>query len=299
MYIIIINTHSGRHGNLRRYQKIKASCTFEDIPFYMNRPDTSFWNQIRESAEKMAHLIKGIIVIGGDGSMHHTLNHLKDLNLPFGLIPSGSGNDFARAMHIPRSPVKAMDKILCSTQTQNLDLIKIQDKSILSILSAGLDADTALRVEDSNIKKLLNRLFIGKFIYLVTVFQIIRSFKPFDLTITADGYDEMRFQKVWLMAIGNTAYYGGGVPICPDASPSDGQLDIVIVHDVSLTKLLIALPSVFFRKHTFFPFVQSFRSGNLQVHSSQTIRWQGDGEAVEASLSATISCQPESVHFMI
>ncbi|ADH99577.1 diacylglycerol/lipid kinase family protein [Salisediminibacterium selenitireducens] len=299
MYIVIINTHSGRHGNLRKYEEIKASLVFDDIPFYMDSQNESFWETIRETCHEMDHLIKGIVVIGGDGSLHHCINQLNNLQLPFGLIPSGSGNDFAKAMSIPSAPVKAMERILCNKQSCSLDLIKTKDHSILSILSAGLDAESALRVEDSNIKKTLNSFFIGKFIYIVTVFQIIRSFSPFTLTLTFKEGEERHFHNVWLIAVGNTAYYGGGVPMCPKAKPSDGQLDIVVVHDVSLIKLLFCLPSVFVKKHISLPFVSSLRSECVHVETNKKVNWQGDGEAVEASASMTISCKPKSVKFMV
>lgn len=299
MYITIINTHSGRHGNLRKYREIKAALVFDDIPFYMNRQNASFWETIRETCHEMVHLIKGIVVIGGDGTLHHCINQLNDLQLPFGLIPSGSANDFAKAMKIPTSPVKAMKRILSSKQSQSLDLIKLKDQSILSILSAGLDAESALRVEDSNIKQTLNNLFIGKFIYIVTVFQIIRSFSPFTLSLSFNEGEKQFFQNVWLIAVGNTSYYGGGVPMCPNALPADGKLDIVIVHNVSLIKLLICIPSVFVKKHLSLPFVNTFRSECVYVETNKQINWQGDGERVNASKSIKISCIPECVRFMV
>lgn len=298
MYILLINTRSGRRKNIRIYDKLKSTFDFEDIPFYMNSSDPDLWEQIKGTCAQYDQRIKGIIIIGGDGTIHTVINHLKELHIPFGLIPSGSGNDFARGLKIPNKPFAAMNIIL-NQNPQYLDLIQTGDEYTVSIASLGIDATTAIRAGESSIKQWLNRMYLGKFIYLLTFFQEVRTFSPLNVSLEDESGIIREYSNVWLAAFGNTSYYGGGIPICPEAVPNDGRLDVVIVHHVTLKKLMLFLPSVFIKTHTKISFVDSFRCNQLFIQSNQKAEWQGDGEALVSGESKFIRLIQKDISFFL
>ncbi|AOM82863.1 diacylglycerol/lipid kinase family protein [Salisediminibacterium beveridgei] len=296
MYIMIINTRSGRRKNIRIYERLKASCNFEDIPFYMDDSLAILWAQIKETCTHYHGQIKGIIVIGGDGTIHSVINEFIDLTIPFGLIPTGSGNDLARGLNISSKPVEAMKTIL-NNDAKSIDLIKTGDQFTATIVSVGIDASTAIRTGESGIKQWLNRMFLGKFIYIITFFQEVRSFKPFNLKIVDHMGTIREYKNVWLTAFGNTSYYGGGIPICPSAKPDDGQMNVVVVHGITLKKLIIAVPSVFIKAHTSISFVDTFNSDQLTAEPDRNVEWQGDGEALKHGSAQTVQIIGKKILF--
>lgn len=296
MYIIVINTRSGRRENIRVYEKLKASCNFEDIPFYMDYSSVKFWDQIKETCAHYHEQIKGIIIVGGDGTVHTVINQLIDFHIPFGLVPTGSANDLARGLKISKKPVGAMKTIL-NNHAKTIDLIQTGDEYTITIASVGIDAATAIRTGKSGVKHWLNRLYLGKFIYIMTFFQEVVSFQPFKMKITDQNGTIKEYKNVWLTAFGNTTYYGGGIPMCPAAKPNDGKFTVVVVHGISLKKLMIAVPSVFIKAHTSVSFVDSFSSDHLTVESERMIEWQGDGEALKHGKSNTVKISRKKILF--
>ncbi|MCD8500899.1 MAG: hypothetical protein LRY71_03490 [Bacillaceae bacterium] len=92
---------------------------------------------------------------------------------------------------------------------------------------------------------MLNHVHLGRFAYILGLFKTILNYKPVNLVITTNT-SKMSFEKVWLMAAGNMAYYGGGLKICPRADETSGKLDICIVHSLTKLQLLTLFPLAFF-----------------------------------------------------
>ena len=105
------------------------------------------------------------------------------------------------------------------------------------------------------------------------------SFDPLPYRLVIDG--EVRELDAMLLAVGNSSYYGGGMKICPDADPSDGLLDLTIVHSASRAKLLRLLPQTFSGRFVRDPCVERLRARTVRVERPDLVGY-GDGEPLAA-----------------
>ncbi|WP_280768158.1 diacylglycerol/lipid kinase family protein [Salipaludibacillus daqingensis] len=294
MYIIIVNSHSGRLTFREVSKQLSMNSDISFVPYFTgDYQEEELWTHAIRFIKENIPTIQGIIIVGGDGTFHQAINHLHNFEIPLGLIPTGSANDFAKALKIPSNEKKALSRIRAGNP-KTYDLFKVNDEWVHSLAGMGVDAETAIKSISSPLKKWLNRAFLGRLTYLLTFFTVIKDYKPFQMKLTFQDGESLTYERVWLLAIGNTAYYGGGIPICPKADPQDGKLEITIVHSLSLITLLFVLPTVFFRLHTMLPYVETMQAKALSVKTSQPVLVQADGEKAGYT-PQTITIKPKSI----
>jgi len=180
-----------------------------------------------------------ILVAGGDGSLHAVIDSLHSgdgLTGPIGLIPLGTGNDFARGLGLPLDPAEAA-AVVVAGQTRQLDLLIDHDGGIVvNAVHAGVGADAGR--EATSLKPVL-----GKIGYAVGAVLAEVKTQGHRLRVEADGevLADGR-HHVLQVGIGNGAFIGGGTPLAPDADPGDGKVDVVVSFAVSrLNRLLYAV----------------------------------------------------------
>ena len=168
-----------------------------------------------------------IIVVGGDGTLHEVVNGFSNFeNVNLGLIPCGTGNDFANALNIPLNPEKALDIIL-NNQPKFVDFMQMPTVRGINIIGTGIDVDVLKRYESLKKK--------NKFNYTSCLIKTLFNFEYTDFTANLDGQSEKYHS--FIACIANGSVYGGGIPICPIANPTDNKLDFLAVS--SMTKLKI------------------------------------------------------------
>ena len=180
-----------------------------------------------------AELIKSgatdIIVVGGDGTLHEVLNGFSDFDrVNLGLIPCGTGNDFAAAAGIPEDPEKALDVILTSTP-QFTDFMQMPTVRGMNIIGMGIDVDVLRAYEKARRKT--------KLTYTLCLIKSLFKFDYIDFDAeTSDGKKE-NYRSI-IAAVANGHRYGGGIEICPPAKPFDGKLDFVAMKEMKKLKLI-------------------------------------------------------------
>lgn len=296
MFIVIINSYSGQRKYKHILKQIEQQFTTNFVPYYTHQyQGQNMWIEIKNKINSYNDEIKGILVIGGDGTLHHTVQQLYETNVPFGLIPSGSGNDFGRALNIKNNVKKAIKRIK-RNQPLEYDLIQVNNHTVLSIVGIGLDAVTAALCQHSKFKKLLNYFFLGRLTYLLFFIKAAITYKPVQIEVAEESGQIHAFKDVWLIAGGNTNFYGGGIPICPQANPQDGEVDLVIVQGLSLKRLFTVLPSVFFKKHLSLPYIKTLKGPFFSITSITKIPVQGDGEEL-CNTPITINVKNKAIRF--
>ncbi|MCE7792104.1 diacylglycerol kinase family lipid kinase [Salipaludibacillus sp. CUR1] len=296
MFLLIVNSSSGQSVFKDFAQKLTIKLDTSFVPYFTHDyQEDDLWVQVKSFIKEKKSGLSGIVVVGGDGTLHRAINELFQYNLPFGLVPAGSGNDFAKALNIPLQHEKAFTRILTRTP-DSYDLIKVNNHLVLSVAGVGIDAETAARTRNSSLKKWLNRIGLGKLSYLITFIAILGSFTPYSLELTQKDGQKHIFTKVWLTAVGNTPFYGGGIPVCPQADPQDGLMDVTVVHRLSWFKLLLVLPAVFFKFHTKLPYVTCHKTKQMTVTTKAPVLTQGDGELI-GHTPLEISILPRSIRF--
>lgn len=187
-----------------------------------------------------------LVAVGGDGLVHQALQGVVGTGVPLGIIPSGTGNDIARELGAARTASPAAAEAVLAGRTRAVDAVRLSrpgapDVHYLSVLACGFDARVNERVNGFSFS-------VGRAGYLLGLAAELRSFTPLGFTVDVDG------RRVggpgMLVAVGNTACYGGGMRICPGAVADDGLLEVVFVREVPLGRFLRVFPRVFAGTHT-------------------------------------------------
>jgi diacylglycerol kinase (ATP) len=236
--------------------------------------------QIRDNIESDASP-ESVLIFGGDGTVHRHLPQLYQRQIPALVVPSGSGNDFAKAMGIfgAKDALQAWNHYCASGKNiQEIDLgvIRPADQTIseevlfCGVAGIGMDADANRRA---------NRMpawLKGRGGYLLAGLQSLLTFTPVEMSLVA-GERKIR-RSAFFLAVGNAHRYGGGMRIAPRAITNDGLLDACFVSKMNKLKLLCWVPTIFFGGHLRLKQVEYFQSAKVRIEAGRALDVYADGE---------------------
>lgn len=214
-----------------------------------------------------------IVSVGGDGTLHEVVNGMIGGRQKLGIVPAGTGNDFARSLSIPFNIRGAIENLVHG-KAAPIDLGSLNDRYFVNFCSVGLDA---LIAEEAN---KIKRYFSGNYSYIMGVVKALGKFKSLNVELIID--DIKYNEEIMLVAVCNGAYYGGGMNIAPQAKVSDGQFDICVVRKMSKLKLLCLFPTIFKGKHIKYDEVKIYRGKNIQIFSKEDMHVNADGDIVNS-----------------
>lgn len=169
-----------------------------------------------------------IVVVGGDGTLHEVINGFSDFErVSLGIIPCGTGNDFAQALNLPLDPVKALDIILDGTP-KYVDFMQMPTVRGLNVIGMGIDVDVLKRYQAQKKKT--------KFKYTTCLIKTLFNFDYAQFDSHVNG--KVENHRSFIACIANGYRYGGGIPICPPANPTDKTLDFVTVSEIKGLKIV-------------------------------------------------------------
>lgn len=210
-----------------------------------------------------------IVAVGGDGTLHEVVNGALPAAVAIGVVPIGTGNDFARCAGVPEDPKQALFG-LRSGACVDVDLGRVGDEYYLHVAGAGFDAEVAALVNRGR------RRAAGKLPYLLAILATLRTFRGSPCRIELDGRSIE--QVCTLIAVGNAPAYAGGMRICPQARMDDGLLEVCIIGDMGRAGLLLLLPSVFSGRHVRHPRVSCHAVRRLHIDGPAHVAVHADGE---------------------
>jgi len=214
-----------------------------------------------------------LIAVGGDGLVNLCVQMVAEKQICLGVIPAGTGNDFARATGFNGKSVGEIFSIIFKSKPIKIDLGKAVSadgsKWFVQVLSTGFDAI---------VNSLANRMVWprGKSKYTIATILILSRFKSIPYKFEIDG--KAIEQNAMLLVVANGESYGGGMRICPGASNSDGIFDILIVRPVTKIVLLTIFPKVFKGNHIPHPKIDVYKGKHVKI-SGPTVSY-ADGEFV-------------------
>ncbi|MCH4171045.1 MAG: diacylglycerol kinase family lipid kinase [Lactobacillus sp.] len=246
---VIANETAGSFQGKKTTQRIIAYLTAKGSAFHLEKTQypkhaTLLAQNINPLKDAYQHIV---LVIGGDGTLHQVIkgllaNQHTASPIPIGYIPSGTGNDFSRGVNLGKDPIENMKLIETTRQARELDVGVMTDpKSETSVfinnLGIGIDARTVFLTNRSKAKAFLSRLKMGSMSYLANLLKAYRQQKTFNITFRQNN-KTYAFNDIFLVTFGNEPYFGGGVPILPNANVTNHLIDLILVEKMSFAKLV-------------------------------------------------------------
>lgn len=237
-------------------------------------------------AEGLVPNLTGVCSVGGDGSMHTALQVAFRHGLPLGIIASGSGDDAARALGLPHGRTsdatrRAVDHFVAAWTSQDITHVDALEATtadgnshaVLAVISCGFDSRVSETSENM-------RYVRGTLRYILAMLKTLAQFQPIHYGLAING--DHKVVPAMVVAVGNGSMFGGGMKVLPDAKVNDGELDLLILHEVSAATLLRIFPRIFKGTHVTHPRVDTHRAQTVYLDAHGQRAW-GDGEPLGPS----------------
>lgn len=220
-----------------------------------------------------------LLVVGGDGTVRLAVEAALRTDTPIGIIPAGTGNDVARNLDIPLDDVDAAIGVLTAGHTRTIDLGRVTfpgDRSVLfaTVAATGFDASVTARALEMSWPT-------GQSRYIIATLRELVELRARHYAVRVDS-TEIGGDLVFV-AIGNTTSYGGGMQITPNASMTDGLLDVTMAtRPARFPRLTTArvFPKVFSGRHVNHPMVRTLRGREIRLDCDPPALVSVDGDVV-------------------
>lgn len=208
------------------------------------------------------------VVVSGDGLMGAVGGAMAGTETPVGLIPSGRGNDLARALGIPDDPEAAVE-VLLAGHSRRIDVGEANGKRFLGIVSVGFDSECNRLANET-------KFIRGNLVYAYSMVRTLIGWRSARFTI-AVGEERKRISG-YFVDVANNSVYGGGMYIAPEAAIDDGLFDVVAIEEVGKLRFLSGLRDVLKGAHLGKDEVTTFRAPRLEIDASRPFPVYADGD---------------------
>ncbi|MCL2253270.1 MAG: diacylglycerol kinase family lipid kinase [Lachnospiraceae bacterium] len=312
MYHIIVNPAAKSGRGRKLWFRIESELIKRKVPYevYFSKQAGFVIKHVKEltqnyNKENHPEPLK-LIILGGDGTINETLQGIDDFSrVEIGYIPTGSSNDMARDLKLPKDSLEILNTIISGKTRHVMDIgaVSFNDGRAprYFAVSSGMGFDAAVCVDvfTSKLKKALNKVGLGKLIYLAIALKQIITAKKVSANIYLDNNEEPIHYQKFLFAAGMVhKYEGGGFKFCPDADHTDGLLDICVVGNLPKVIIPFALPASFAGKHFIFPGVDSYRCKTMRIEVSKPLWIHTDGEIEAPTKKVEMTCYQQKLHML-
>ncbi|MFC1714652.1 diacylglycerol/lipid kinase family protein [Candidatus Poribacteria bacterium] len=231
-----------------------------------------------------------VVAVGGDGTVNEVFNGLVGTKAIFGIIPAGTGNGFARELGLPLKPAEAC-RVLAEGNIKSMDVGVVNDRYFLGTAGVGFDALIS-RFAGEKLGPLR-----GMWLYFIAGASVFFKYTPQLVNVEIDS-ETVEIAPL-LIAVANTARYGGTALIAPEAKPDDGLLDVCIIREMGAARLLWHLPKLFTGKHVRLPDVTMYKGKNIAITAPEPIPVHVDGEAIDSRSRVEFTLLPNAIKVLI
>ena len=216
--------------------------------------------------------VDAIAAIGGDGTVNEVLNGLDGSDVPMGIIPLGTANDFARQAGIPLDADHAMDVIL-QRKPVRIDTAELNGRRFLNVSTAGVGAEATAETPPEAKEQL------GMLAYAITGVRKLADLQPQRARFTGPGFEHEG--EFFIFAVGNGRATGGGTIITPRARVDDGLLDLCIVEAMPVAEFARFVLSIKKGEHVGDPRVKYVQLPSILVEAAGPVTVNVDGESAQ------------------
>jgi YegS/Rv2252/BmrU family lipid kinase len=272
----IVNPEAGRGKSKHIDSSIDALVRSRSVEYNIQKSERPF--DATRIAEESSGEFDVVVAVGGDGTANEVANGLIGSAATMGVIPSGSGNDFAKLLGMDNELETSVDQILTGrTETIDSGTIHVVDNANRKttrkfVNSVGVGFDAVVAYESQRIRNLK-----GVPLYLLSVFKSLKNYRPHRFEMSFDGKKE-EAENYYLVCVGNGNREGGGFYVTPGAHPADGTFDICTVRHVSIRQALKILPTVLKGAHGKFSEVRFLKGRKIKIGCENPFVVHCDGE---------------------
>jgi YegS/Rv2252/BmrU family lipid kinase len=244
--------------------------------------------RLDEIDEAAATRPERLVVAGGDGSLGCVAAAAARGAVPFAVVPTGTANDFARALGIPLDSSEAIQVAAQGTTTKGIDIARMDDRPFLNVASVGLSPAAAAHA--SGLK--------GAFGPLAYTFGALRAglgARPVRCAVRCDGRSVFE-GEAWQVSVASTGAFGGGSSV--EAHPADGRLDVVAIEAGSRIRLLRHAHGLRLGEIEGQPGVAKARCAVAEIELDGTEPFNVDGELVESG-TCRFELEPQAVAVVV
>jgi len=229
-----------------------------------------------------------VYAVGGDGTVHETAKRLIGRALALGVVPTGSGNGFARQIGLPMN-LRASMQSCRGGRIVTIDTASVNGLPFLATMGVGFDAAIAEAFANAGTRGLRTYVRAG--------LREFRRFRAESYDITIDGASQTR--RAFVVAVANAAHYGNNARIAPPASLQDGVLDVVIVDDVTILQAAALVPRLFRGTIDKSRHVTIAQGTQIEIRRPSAGPAQLDGEPVSLPARLSIEIVPRSLRVLV
>lgn len=236
-----------------------------------------------------------IVAAGGDGTLNEVINGLKEsaAEARVGLIPLGTGNDFARTIGLPTDPAAAL-QVLRAGHTRAVDLVRVTSDEVRYFLNVSAGGFSGLVNE--RLTPELKKTW-GPLAYLRSAAAALPDLRAYRTTLALDNSESLTLD-LYNVVVANGRYVAGGTFIAPEASIDDGLLDIILIQKRSATELALLAAQVMVGAHLSSEAVVFRRAAKVTVNSKPGMWFNVDGELV-GNEPACFEILPRALNFVV
>lgn len=269
---VICNPSSGRQIIQRRVDYLCNLLINEGYivgKFNTRQKDDAMLETIRSCNENWDL----IVACGGDGTVNEVAKGIakSERKIPVAILSSGTVNDFANHMELPKN-IDDFFQMIKNEKTIDVDLGKVNDEYFVNVAASGLLTNVGYQVQPEA------KAIFGRMAYYVEGLKEIpkQAFDPIRVSFESEEYTKE--EDILLFLISNSASIGGFKRLAPDASVSDGYLDVVIIKKSEVQDLAHIFINIFRGEHVNHPNVAYFKSKKIKIETKEDVTIDIDGE---------------------
>ncbi|GAB4457550.1 MAG: diacylglycerol kinase family lipid kinase [Armatimonadaceae bacterium] len=282
---VIYNPTAGRGhgGGLVEQAKSLIGSGFEWIP-------TQRAGHAVELAREAAKNHQIVAAFGGDGTVSDVAKGLFGTEATLGIIPVGTGNDYARNLNLPLDLPEAINTVLNGV-VRRVDVGIINDIPFINNAGTGFDAQVMETMNTSI------RFTKGRPAFMLAILKNFVTYKPFTVQMTIND-DPPRKERALMISVLNGKMYGAGMQAAPHADMDDGLLDVLLIKSVPKFKLISVIAKIGTGQHLGEEGVEMLKVRSLKIEATPTQPLNVDGD-IRGATPATISIKPRAMKVLV
>lgn len=271
---VILNPSSGRERGPEYLELLntRLRAKYRDVEMSVTAGDG---DAERAAVVAVEDGCDALFVAGGDGTLNETMNGLAAAGLldrvAVGVVPFGTGNDFATALGIPRETEEALDVLLRGREVR-VDLGQVNGRVFVNTSGGGFIGEVSVAVTPQL------KTVAGRLAYLIGGAQALMDFDPVQATITLEPGSRRLSTGVYAFAVCNSRLIGGGRLIAPNAIVDDGLLDLCVIESMSALEFVALARKVADGDHVNDPRVQYVQAEAIRIEFDREVNVNTDGE---------------------